>query len=308
MEDLNKQQMVLLTLLVSFVTSIATGIITVALLAEAPPEVPQTVNRIIERTIERVVPDETDNNEPTRIETITKEVTVTVKEDDLFTGAVEKNIGKIAKVYADGVATGTKHMALATLLSRDGVMIAERGSLLVEGAFLSKYTVVFPDGSTGSAEILGRETYKETNPESIAFLKLSEAKSLPDPVGWTGTLDAKLGQTVAIVGGQAGDEALKASISRLNRETIGEGTSTAQVIVSAETNPVLGNFYRGSAVFNLDGSIVGFVVRRAEEGNTILPIRRVLDILTAIQKTMNGAEKPTGSSIAPTEDQSVSSS
>jgi len=295
MEDLTKQQMVLLTLLVSFVTSIATGIITVALLAEAPPEVPQTVNRIIERTIERVVPDETTPDQPTRIETITKEVTVTLKEDDLFTSAVEKNIGKIARVFADGSATGTKSMAIATLLSRDGVLIADRGGLLVEGAFLPKYIVIFSDGTTAHAEILGRDTYKETNLESIAFLKLDEAKKLPDPVGWTGTIDPKLGQTVAVVGGAGGDEALKAAISRLNRETTGEGTSTVSSVTSAETNPTLGNFYRGSAVFNLDGSIVGFVVRRAEEGNVILPIRRVLDILTAIQKAMNVSEKPSAS-------------
>jgi hypothetical protein len=292
MEDLNKQQMVLLTLLVSFVTSIATGIITVALLAEAPPEVPQTVNRIIERTIERVVPDDTKDEQPTKIETITKEVTVTVKEDDLFTSAVEKNIGKIAKVYSGGVATGTRHIAIATLLSRDGVLIAERGSLLSEGVFLDKYLVTFADGTSGEAEILGRETYKETNPEAIAFLKIVDPKGLPDPVGWTGTLDAKLGQTVAVVGGSAGDEALKASISRLNRETVGIGTTSVQIIASAETNPVLSNFYRGSAVFNLDGSIVGFVVRRVEEGNVVLPIRKVLDILTAIQKAMNQTDKP----------------
>lgn len=295
MEDLTKQQMVLLTLLVSFVTSIATGIITVALLAEAPPEVPQTVNRIIERTIERVVPDETKTDQPTKIETITKEVTITVKEDDLFTSAVEKNIGKIAKVYAGGSATGTKPMSIATLLSRDGVMLADRGGLLVEGAFLPKYEVMFADGTSAHAEILGRDTYKETNSESIAFLKIDVAKNLPDPVGWTGTLDAKLGQTVAVVGGSGGDEALKASISRLNRETLGEGTSTVQVITSAETNPTLGNFYRGSAVFNLDGSIVGFVVRRAEEGNVILPIRRVLDILGGIQKAMSASDKQSAS-------------
>ena len=36
MEHLNKQQLILLTLLISFVTSIATGIVTVSLMDQAP--------------------------------------------------------------------------------------------------------------------------------------------------------------------------------------------------------------------------------------------------------------------------------
>ncbi len=299
MEELNKQQLILLVLLVSFVTSIATGIITVALLAEAPPEVPQTVNRIIERTIERVVPDEAKKDEPAKIETITKEVTVTVKEDDLFTAAVEKNIGKIAKVFPAGMATGTKHMTIATLLSKDGVLITDRGSLIVDGAFLEKYIVVFPDGVSADAIVLGRENYKDTNPEQIAFLKITPPENAPLPVGWSGTLDPKLGQTIAVIGGASGDEALKASISRLNRETSGEGTSSVTTIVSAETTPTVSNLYRGSPVFNLDGSIVGFIVRREEEGNVVLPIRRVIDIVNAIQKGLGDKEKSV--TVAPSE-------
>ncbi len=53
-EDLNKNQIILLTLLVSFVTSIATGIVTVTLIDQAPAPVAQTINQIVERTIERV--------------------------------------------------------------------------------------------------------------------------------------------------------------------------------------------------------------------------------------------------------------
>ena len=56
-EQLNRTQILLLTLLVSFVTSIATGIVTVSLMGQAPHGITQTVNRIFERTVEKVVPE-----------------------------------------------------------------------------------------------------------------------------------------------------------------------------------------------------------------------------------------------------------
>ena len=81
MEDLNKNQIVLLTLLVSFVTSIATGIITVTLLQEAPIEVTRNINRIVEKTIETVTPG--------TVTTTQKEVTtVVVKEEDLIIDSI----------------------------------------------------------------------------------------------------------------------------------------------------------------------------------------------------------------------------
>lgn len=53
-KDLNKHQLILLTLLITFVVSIATGIITVSLMQQVPKTVPQTINNVIQRTIEKV--------------------------------------------------------------------------------------------------------------------------------------------------------------------------------------------------------------------------------------------------------------
>ena len=73
-KELNKTQLILLTLLITFVVSIATGIITVSLMQQAPKEVPQTINNVIQRTIAKVTtvpaptpasPSKTDGKEPT---------------------------------------------------------------------------------------------------------------------------------------------------------------------------------------------------------------------------------------------------
>ena len=81
MEELNKNQIILLTLLVSFVTSIATGIVTVTLMDQAPPAVTQTINRVVERTVEKLVPGET------QVATVVREVPVIVTEEELMCDA-----------------------------------------------------------------------------------------------------------------------------------------------------------------------------------------------------------------------------
>jgi hypothetical protein len=58
MENLTKQQIVLLTLLVSFMTSIATGIVTVSLINEAPAATTNTIERVIENTVADALPAE----------------------------------------------------------------------------------------------------------------------------------------------------------------------------------------------------------------------------------------------------------
>ncbi len=53
-KELDKKQLILLVLLITFVVSIATGIVTVSLMKQMPASVPQAINNVIERTIEKV--------------------------------------------------------------------------------------------------------------------------------------------------------------------------------------------------------------------------------------------------------------
>ena len=74
-KDLNKKQLILLTLLITFVVSIATGIVTVSLMNQMPPKATQTITNVVQRTIEKVttLPAVTDNGIKT--ETTEKEKT-----------------------------------------------------------------------------------------------------------------------------------------------------------------------------------------------------------------------------------------
>ena len=55
-KDLNKSQLILLALLLSFVTSLATGITTVTLMQQAPASVRTPITRVVRQTVEKIVP------------------------------------------------------------------------------------------------------------------------------------------------------------------------------------------------------------------------------------------------------------
>lgn len=58
-KDLNKSQLILLAILLSFVISIATGITTVTLMEQAPPSITIPITRVVKETVEKVTPEGT---------------------------------------------------------------------------------------------------------------------------------------------------------------------------------------------------------------------------------------------------------
>ncbi|MDQ3075728.1 MAG: hypothetical protein M3Q34_01215 [bacterium] len=61
-KDLNKSQLLLLVILLSFITSIATGIATVTLLEKAPQSVTMPIDRIVRQTVDKIVPAVSEKN------------------------------------------------------------------------------------------------------------------------------------------------------------------------------------------------------------------------------------------------------
>src|ERR1035437_463424 len=130
MENLTKQQIILLTLLVSFVTSIATGIVTVALMNQAPVGVVQTINRVIEKTIQTVTAPSKE------IQTVVKE-TVTVNTDDQIVSAVASTSKSVIRIYRTNTDPSSASNAmifvgLGAVVSDDGI-VATDNSLISDG-------------------------------------------------------------------------------------------------------------------------------------------------------------------------------
>jgi hypothetical protein len=105
-KELDKKQLILLTLLITFVVSIATGIVTVSLMKQMPKSVPQTINNVIQRTIEKVTtvqaPAPTTN---TKSDTTTK---------DDSTSLISGNSDALVSIYLKTPSTTTPTVPATT--------------------------------------------------------------------------------------------------------------------------------------------------------------------------------------------------
>jgi len=259
MEDLNKNQIVLLTLLISFVTSIATGIMTVSLLQEAPIEVTRNINRIVEKTIETVTPG------PTSTITKTEVTTVVVKEDDLIVDTIDKNIKSIVRIKESDPALGvTSFYGIGLVLDKSGLISSDR-QFIVAG---NTYSVVMSDGKEFPLTLVGSD--KQTN--FLLFKpKIEQPKDEKDVYVFTPATfsesEVKLGQTVVSVGGTIANTVAVGRVNSLDIKESGTGTSTTKYLASIDTDLASKELVLGSPLFNLSGDVVG--IKISGEGSRV---------------------------------------
>ncbi|MFA6430755.1 MAG: serine protease [Candidatus Paceibacterota bacterium] len=275
MEDLTKQQIILLTLFVSFVTSIATGIVTVSLMGQAPTGVIQTINKVIERTVEKAVPS------PAATTTIVKE-TVVVSTDDLVVSAIDQNVKTTLRIFRTNSdpTTSTDSMVFVSLgivISEDGIIATDR-SLVSESG---KYFTTLSDGKLRNLSIL-----RSMDGEQIALLKvnLEDKESVKfHKAAITNNSDLKLGQTVIYIGGESKSTVSTGIISGLGTKDDSNATSTNPIITSIETNISSASLISGATLVNLSGEVIGVRVNFMNSSRTDLfvPSKAVTDVLSA---------------------------
>src|SRR3989338_2482102 len=227
-EQLNKAQIILLTLLVSFVTSIATGIVTVSLVNQAPQGITQTVNRIVERPVEKVVP-----SAPATVtlgqNTVT-EKTVIVLDDDLAAQTIEKLQATLIRVIQKG-SIDSAVIARGVIIDAAGIAITDKGVL---DRNLS-YEAILPSGKKAAMTL---RPFSSFSAIAVIELTVPEGEKL-QAVSLAEEGKLKLGQTVIRIGGKARDAVAIGTVSSLPYKNEGVGRYLEASVISATPGNIL---------------------------------------------------------------------
>jgi hypothetical protein len=137
-KELDKKQLILLTLLITFVVSIATGIVTVSLMNQMPKSVPQTINNVIQKTIEKIT-------------TVQAPTTVTPGDTTSIQSGTKANAGlllgsgdTLINIYSNNKSVTTGSIPEAGSLTTDtpvalgqGIIISDVGLILVDSSLVN---------------------------------------------------------------------------------------------------------------------------------------------------------------------------
>ncbi|MBI5816934.1 MAG: trypsin-like peptidase domain-containing protein [Candidatus Yonathbacteria bacterium] len=289
MDQLNKHQIILLTLLITFVTSIATGIVTVTLLEKAPPGITQTINRVVEHTIEKIVPTETG-----KATVVTERVVI--KEEDLIVKAVEDNAKSIIALRGINTEGVEQHLGLGFLVSADGLAVTAKG--VVEGIPPESLSALY-NGKHLAIQILPQERESD-----FVILKISlpltedkntsatttDAKKVADkfiftPTSLSDSNQVKLGQTAIFLGGVKGTTVVTGIVSDLVTETKTDFTTKKEEtrLHAIKTGISLSRNSAGAPLITMEGAVAGVMIADPITGvDTAVPINDVKEVIIAV--------------------------
>lgn len=229
-KDLNKSQLILLAVLLSFVTSIATGITTVTLMQQAPPSFTAPINRVVQQTVEKIQ----------QVEGKTVTQTVVVKEEDLVVDAIAKNKGSLFAISKEGLDLNG---SMTEISAGHGFVVSTNGIIVADAAFVPDKGVYYVKNDSGKF----KADFISTNKVGFSFLKIGASVNGTDKPVFTvpafGDLSKmKIGQKILVIG---------TSIS----SSIFEGLNSSK---SMDLNVSKSN--AGGLVLDLDGDALGIAL------------------------------------------------
>lgn len=229
-KDLNKSQLILLAVLLSFITSIATGITTVTLMQQAPDSFTVPVNRVIKQTVEKI--------QQVEGKTITQ--TIIVKEEDLVVDAIAKNSTAVFSVTKEIQDLELKTVEVS---AGHGFVVSKEGMVVVDASLVPDKGVYYVKNESGKF----KADFVSTDKAGFSFLKigapLDDKNKLVFTVPTFGDLSKmKIGQKVLVLGGNL-------------TSFIFEGLNASKNI---DLNVSKSN--AGGLVLNLDGEVLGIAL------------------------------------------------
>jgi S1-C subfamily serine protease len=212
-KELNKFQLILLAVLLSFITSIATGITTVTLMQQAPPSFTIPVNRVIQQTVDKI--------QQVEGKTITQ--TIVVKEEDLVVDAIAKNK---SAVFAIAKSVQNPDFTSSEVTAGRGFAISADGTIVADSTLVPGKGVYYVTNDSGKF----KADFVATNKAGFSLLKAGVPLNGTDKLAFTvpnfGDLNSmKMGQQILVLGstvtsaifeGLNADKSIDLSVSRAN--------------------------------------------------------------------------------------------
>ncbi len=229
MEELSKQQLILLALLISFVTSLATGIFTVSLMSQAPQGVVQSIGQVVEKTIERAVFQNTKadaiesrrSNSIGAAYSIVLQSTVTIR--DHFTGNIK---------------------SLGLIVTNRGVILSDKSSLVVGEV----YDASLSDGRIVPVSII----QSQVNGDIVFLAPTGDIRSIRSNI-----VAASFASTTVLGQDVYSMSFVGSSTPSINSGIVSSVSTNQGPDTLISTNILTSKTLSGSPVFDSSGSIVG---------------------------------------------------
>lgn len=249
-KELNKTQLILLAVLLSFVVSIATGITTVTLMQQAPLSVTTPINRVVQQTIEKIQ----------QVEGKTVTQTVVVKEEDLVVDAIAKNQ---AALFAITKEVQNPDFTTTEVSAGRGFGITADGTVVADAALVPDKETYYVKNDSGKF----KADFVATDKAGFSLIKIGAPVNGTDKLAFSvptfGDLTKmKVGQQIILLGGTV-------------------ATSTYQGLNGGkglDLNVSKGN--AGGLVLDLDGDALGIAL----SGDTVsfASIKNITDALSTL--------------------------
>ncbi len=281
MEHLNKSQIVLLTLFVSFISSMATGIVVVTLMQQSPEPVLQTITNVVEKTIEKIV--------PTIIEKPGK--TVVIKDEDLLVAAIERNSRSIVALKFTSAEGDKLSIGIGTIVSADGLIVTDKRNI---GSGLLTATV---DGVSYKVEVIKND--KEgllvlARLVPVTPLATSTKAAVFTPVTFGNPDVLRIGQTAITIGGRDGKTVAAGLITNLDIRTVinKETKVETRILDNIGISQRIAGTSNGAPIITLGGQVVGFVSVDDSMGSQIgVLVTEAKNLITALATPATPAKR-----------------